>query len=178
MSPAAGRPSEPGRSLWHPQQSYVAEETAQRQNSLSATSGRARPMIGWRRVRMELPWNCSSLLASTSTRVLKLPPNRCCASRSNAYAMSQAASPFTLIASSRDSRLFHIHSRWTNEAAFEVHAGLPDTDLFVERMQALIDPPSRLYALERSIRRSSVTLQILSRCRTPCAGSRPQDRPA
>ena len=80
--------------------------------------------------------------------------------------------------STRDGRLFYIHSRWTNEAAFEVHAGLPDTDLFVERMQALIDPPSRLYALERSIRRSSVTLQILSRCRTPCAGSRPQDRPA
>ena len=41
----------------------------------------------------------------------------------------------------RDSRLFYIHSRWTNEAAFEVHASLPDTDLFVERMQALIDPP-------------------------------------
>src|SRR5437016_2628655 len=38
MSPAAGRPSEPGRSLWHPQQSYVAEETGQSENSLSATT--------------------------------------------------------------------------------------------------------------------------------------------
>jgi quinol monooxygenase YgiN len=41
----------------------------------------------------------------------------------------------------RDSRLFYIHSRWTNETAFEVHAKLPGTELFVERMQALIDHP-------------------------------------
>jgi quinol monooxygenase YgiN len=41
----------------------------------------------------------------------------------------------------RDPRLFYIHSRWTDETAFEVHARLPSTDLFVERMEALIDHP-------------------------------------
>jgi quinol monooxygenase YgiN len=41
--------------------------------------------------------------------------------------------------STRDPRLFYIHSRWNDEAAFEVHAQLPSTDRFVERMQALID---------------------------------------
>jgi quinol monooxygenase YgiN len=43
--------------------------------------------------------------------------------------------------STRDSRLFHIHSRWRNEAAFEHHATLPHTALFVERMEKLIDHP-------------------------------------
>jgi quinol monooxygenase YgiN len=41
----------------------------------------------------------------------------------------------------RDPRLFYLHSRWTDEAAFEVHAALPGTDRFIERMQSLIDPP-------------------------------------
>lgn len=41
----------------------------------------------------------------------------------------------------RDPRLFWIHSRWTNEAAFEVHAKLPRTDRFVERAEQLIDHP-------------------------------------
>jgi quinol monooxygenase YgiN len=43
--------------------------------------------------------------------------------------------------STRDPRLFYIHSRWTDEAAFEVHAVLPRTVRFVETMQALIDHP-------------------------------------
>jgi quinol monooxygenase YgiN len=43
--------------------------------------------------------------------------------------------------STRDPRLFWIHSRWTDEAAFEVHAELPRTQRFVERMQELIDHP-------------------------------------
>jgi quinol monooxygenase YgiN len=41
----------------------------------------------------------------------------------------------------RDPRLFYIHSRWTDEAAFEVHAELPRTVRFVQRMEALIDHP-------------------------------------
>ena len=41
----------------------------------------------------------------------------------------------------RDPRLFWIHSRWSDEAAFEVHAELPRTRRFVERMQELIDHP-------------------------------------
>ena len=43
--------------------------------------------------------------------------------------------------STRDSRLFHIHSHWKNEAAFESHAALAHTVQFVERMQKLIDHP-------------------------------------
>jgi quinol monooxygenase YgiN len=39
----------------------------------------------------------------------------------------------------RDPRLFYIHSRWTDEAAFEVHAELPRTVEFVKRMETLID---------------------------------------
>ena len=43
--------------------------------------------------------------------------------------------------SRRDPRLFFIHSRWTDEAAFENHAGLPHTVRFIERAQALVDQP-------------------------------------
>jgi quinol monooxygenase YgiN len=39
----------------------------------------------------------------------------------------------------RDPRLFYIHSRWTDEAAFERHAGLPHTARFLERVEPLID---------------------------------------
>ncbi len=41
----------------------------------------------------------------------------------------------------RDARLFYIHSRWVDEAAFEVHAGLPRTVRFLERVRPLIDHP-------------------------------------
>ena len=41
----------------------------------------------------------------------------------------------------RDPRLFYIHSCWTDEAAFELHAELPRTVQFVERMETLIDHP-------------------------------------
>ena len=41
----------------------------------------------------------------------------------------------------RDPRLFYIHSRWIDEAAFEHHATLPHTVRFIERVQALIDHP-------------------------------------
>jgi quinol monooxygenase YgiN len=41
----------------------------------------------------------------------------------------------------RDPRLFYIHSRWTDEAAFEVHAQLPNTNRFIERMRKLVDHP-------------------------------------
>ncbi len=51
----------------------------------------------------------------------------------------------------RDPRLFWIHSRWTDDAAFEAHAELPRTVQFVERMETLIDHPfdaTRARALE------------------------------
>jgi quinol monooxygenase YgiN len=43
--------------------------------------------------------------------------------------------------SSRDPRLFYIHSRWKDEGAFDRHADLPHTVRFVERVGALIDHP-------------------------------------
>jgi quinol monooxygenase YgiN len=51
----------------------------------------------------------------------------------------------------RDTRLFYVHSRWRDEAAFELHAGLPHTLRFIEQVQALIDHPldvNRAHALD------------------------------
>jgi quinol monooxygenase YgiN len=50
----------------------------------------------------------------------------------------------------RDPRLFYIHSRWVDEAAFEIHATLPHTVKFIERVEVLIDHPldiTRTHAL-------------------------------
>jgi quinol monooxygenase YgiN len=41
----------------------------------------------------------------------------------------------------RDARLFYIHSRWKDEAAFDAHGALPHTVRFVERVEPLIDHP-------------------------------------
>jgi quinol monooxygenase YgiN len=41
--------------------------------------------------------------------------------------------------STRDPRLFYIHSRWKDEAAFEIHAELAHTVRFIEQMEPLID---------------------------------------
>ena len=41
--------------------------------------------------------------------------------------------------STRDQRLFYIHSRWRDEAAFNAHTKLGHTMQFVERIQPLID---------------------------------------
>jgi quinol monooxygenase YgiN len=41
--------------------------------------------------------------------------------------------------STRDPRLFYIHSRWKDEAAFEIHAELPHTVRFLDQMEPLID---------------------------------------
>lgn len=43
--------------------------------------------------------------------------------------------------SMRDERLYFIHSRWKDEAAFELHATLPHTVRFLERVEAAIDHP-------------------------------------
>jgi len=40
-----------------------------------------------------------------------------------------------------DPRLFYIHSRWPDEAAFELHAKLAHTVHFLGRVQGLIDHP-------------------------------------
>ncbi len=39
----------------------------------------------------------------------------------------------------RDPRLFYVHSRWKDEAAFEHHAGLPHTVRLIETVEPLID---------------------------------------
>ena len=43
--------------------------------------------------------------------------------------------------STRDPRLFFIHSCWSDEAAFEIHAKLGNTVGFIARAEALIDHP-------------------------------------
>jgi len=43
--------------------------------------------------------------------------------------------------SMRDRRLFYIHSRWVDEAAFQKHAELPHTVKFLKRVDALLDQP-------------------------------------
>jgi quinol monooxygenase YgiN len=43
--------------------------------------------------------------------------------------------------STTDPLLFYIHSRWTDEAAFVLHATLPHTVRFIEKVQTLIDHP-------------------------------------
>jgi len=49
----------------------------------------------------------------------------------------------------RDPHLFYIHSRWKDEAAFEVHASLPHTVRFVARVEPLIDHPLDVTRAER-----------------------------
>src|SRR5271168_4253665 len=51
----------------------------------------------------------------------------------------------------RDPRLFYVHSRWRDEEAFDLHAKLPHTVRFVEKVQTLIDHPldvNRTHPLE------------------------------
>jgi quinol monooxygenase YgiN len=43
--------------------------------------------------------------------------------------------------STQDSRLFYIHSRWVDEAAFEIHARLLHTVRFIEEVQRFVDHP-------------------------------------
>lgn len=41
----------------------------------------------------------------------------------------------------RDGRLFYVHSKWQDEAAFDRHAELPHTVAFLDEVSALIDHP-------------------------------------
>jgi quinol monooxygenase YgiN len=41
--------------------------------------------------------------------------------------------------STRDPRLFFIHSRWTDERAFDIHAEMSHTVHFLKRVEPLID---------------------------------------
>jgi quinol monooxygenase YgiN len=48
---------------------------------------------------------------------------------------------FHTFRSMRDRRLFFIHSRWMDEAAFQKHAELLHTVRFLKRVDALLDQP-------------------------------------
>jgi quinol monooxygenase YgiN len=48
---------------------------------------------------------------------------------------------FHLFRSMRDPRLFYIHSRWVDEAAFQQHAVLTHTEYFLKKVDALLDQP-------------------------------------
>jgi quinol monooxygenase YgiN len=41
--------------------------------------------------------------------------------------------------STRDPQLFYLHSKWVDEAAFELHATLSHTARFIETVQPLLD---------------------------------------
>lgn len=41
----------------------------------------------------------------------------------------------------RDRRLFWIHSLWIDQAAFDIHAELPRTMRFLQRVEPIIDHP-------------------------------------
>ncbi len=48
---------------------------------------------------------------------------------------------FHTFRSMRDPQLFYIHSRWVDEAAFQLHAELPHTVRFLKGVDALLDQP-------------------------------------
>ena len=49
----------------------------------------------------------------------------------------------------RDPRLFYIHSRWKDEAAFDLHVSLTHTVRFIERVEPLLDHPVEAHRCER-----------------------------
>ena len=55
---------------------------------------------------------------------------------------------FHTFRSMRDRRLFFIHSRWVDEAAFQAHAELPHTLRFLKRVDALLDQPCEVARTE------------------------------
>jgi quinol monooxygenase YgiN len=48
---------------------------------------------------------------------------------------------FHLFRSMRDARLFYIHSRWADEAAFQKHADFEHTKRFLNKVDVLLDQP-------------------------------------
>ena len=50
--------------------------------------------------------------------------------------------------SKRNRALFFIHSRWKNDEAFEIHAALPHTVRFLERVDPLVDPAREIVRTE------------------------------
>ena len=55
---------------------------------------------------------------------------------------------FHLFRSLREPRLFFIHSRWVDAAAFHQHAELAHTKRFLERVDALLERPREVTRTE------------------------------
>jgi quinol monooxygenase YgiN len=55
---------------------------------------------------------------------------------------------FQVFRSIRERKLFYIHSRWVDEAAFQKHAELPHTMKFLKRVDALLDQPREVARTE------------------------------
>ena len=55
---------------------------------------------------------------------------------------------FHLFRSMRDPRLFYIHSRWVDAAAFQKHAEFPHTERFLKKVDALLDQPREVSRTE------------------------------
>jgi len=55
---------------------------------------------------------------------------------------------FHLFRSMRERRLFYIHSKWADEAAFQKHAELAHTKRFLERVDPLLDQPREVVRAE------------------------------
>jgi quinol monooxygenase YgiN len=56
---------------------------------------------------------------------------------------------FHLFRSVRDPQLFYIHSRWKDPEAFQEHAALAHTVLFLKKVDALLDRPRKVARTER-----------------------------
>src|SRR3974377_1156919 len=55
---------------------------------------------------------------------------------------------FHLFRSMREPRLFFIHSRWVDAAAFQKHAELAHTKRFLERVDVLLEQPREVARTE------------------------------
>ena len=89
--------------------------------------------------------------ASTPAEARRRRSKRCCAPQPELVRAEPGCLEMGVYRSVRDPRLFWIHSRWADEAAFNLHANLPNTNRFVERAEQLIDHPfdvTRSKALE------------------------------
>jgi quinol monooxygenase YgiN len=56
---------------------------------------------------------------------------------------------FHLFRSMRDPQLFYIHSRWKDAEAFQKHAVLAHTEVFLKKVDALLDQPREVARTER-----------------------------
>ena len=56
---------------------------------------------------------------------------------------------FHLFRSMQDARLFFIHSRWVDEAAFQKHADFKHTERFLKKVDPLLEQPREVTRTQR-----------------------------